>query len=64
MHAIAPQQCGPADVLRFGEIDFPDVGLGEALERVRRATISPHVSPFSGAAYIAALRGDPWRPQV
>ncbi len=60
----AQAQSSPADVLRFVETDVPVIGPRDAL-KVHCATVSPHVSPtLRGAAYIAALKGDPWRPQV
>jgi hypothetical protein len=68
-HAVmdigAQERLGPADVLRFAETHLPEVGSSDVLKRVHRATVGPHAPPIlRGAAYIAALKGDPWRPQV
>ena len=61
----AQERFGPADVLRSVEADRCESGPGDVLKRVHRATVTPHGAPFlRGAAYIAALDGDPWRPQV
>jgi hypothetical protein len=65
MNAMARERFSPADVLRFVETDLPEIGVGDVLERVHDATARPHASPIlRGAAYIAALEGDPWRSQV
>ena len=62
---IAHERLAPTDDLRFGEIGLPEIGLGDVLLRVHCTTVSPHASPvLRGAAYLAALKGDPWRPQM
>ncbi len=61
---ITHHQCGPAD-LRLVETDLPEIGPGGVLERVHRATVSRQASPIlRRAAYLAALKGDPWRLQM
>ena len=61
----AQEQSGTADVRRFVETEPHAIDPGGGLKRVHRATVSPHASPvLRGAAYIAALKGDPWRPQM
>ena len=63
--AGAQERSGPAAVLRFVKAEPPGSGPDGLLKRVHRATVTPHGAPFlRGAAYIAALDGDPWRPQV
>ena len=50
---------------RFVEAEPPESGPGDLLKPVHRAAVTPHGAPFlRRAAYIAALDGDPWRPQV
>ncbi len=63
--AGAQERSGPAAVLRHVQSELPESGPGDVLKRVHRVTGTPHVAPpLRGAAYIAALDGDPWRPQV
>ena len=67
---IAHDTVGSADDLRFekidlAEIDLPELPRGDVLMRVHCPKVSPHASPIlRGAAYLAALKGDPWRPQM
>jgi hypothetical protein len=65
MDIAAQERFGPADVLRSVETDRSESRPGDVVKRVHCATVSPHGSPvLGGAAYITALQGDPWRPQV
>ena len=62
---IAHEQFGPADLLRLVEADLAETGSGDVLMRVHCRTARPPASPIlRGAAYLAALKGDPWRPQM
>ena len=48
-----------------GSLSLRRLNPGDVLEPAHRATVSPHGSPIlRGAAYIAALGGDPWRSRV
>ncbi len=60
----AQERFGPADVLRSVGTNLSEIDRGDVLKRVNGATVNPHVSPIlRGAASIALLIGDPWRPQ-
>ena len=62
---IALERFGPSNVLRLAGTNLSEIGSGDVLMRVHCTTVNPHASPIlRGAAYFAALEGDPWRPQV
>jgi hypothetical protein len=62
MNAITPERFAPADVVRFLATGLPEVNTGDLPTHVASANAGPHSSPIlRGAAYIAALDGDPWR---
>ena len=62
---MAYERFGPPNGLRFVETDLPPIGSGDVLMGEQRPTVSAHASLIlRGAAYLAALRGDPWRPQA
>ena len=62
---IVQEQFGPADLLRLTETDLAETGSDDVLMGVHCPTVSPHALPIlRGAAYLAALKGDPWRPQM
>jgi NADPH:quinone reductase-like Zn-dependent oxidoreductase len=62
---IAYERFTTADGVRLVETDLPEIGSGDVLMRVHRTTVRTHASPIlRGAAYLAALKGDPWRPHL
>jgi hypothetical protein len=62
---IAYERFTPANGRRLVETDLSEIGSGDVLMRMHCTTASPHASPIlRGAAYLAALKGDPWRPQM
>jgi hypothetical protein len=64
MNATALERSAPADVLRFLATGLPQVVTDDTPTQVARANAGPRPSPIlRGAAYIAALDGDPWRPR-
>ncbi len=65
MKAIAHEVCDPTDVLQFVETDLLENDSASVRPRVLHDAVGLRRSPIlRGAAYLAALNGEPWRPHV
>lgn len=64
MNAMTQERFGLVDLLTLVGTDLAGIRADECPARSDGATVSPSGSPvLSGASYVAALNGDPWRPR-
>ncbi len=64
MNAMTQQRFGLVDPTASLATYLAEIGPGDGLERAHSATASPSRWPvLSGASYVAALNGEPWRPR-
>lgn len=65
MDTIAHELLDPTDVLQWVETDLPENGSASVAPRVLHNAVGrPRTVILRGAAYLAALDGEPWRPHV
>jgi hypothetical protein len=65
MKAIAHEVLDPRDVLQSVETDLLENGSADVRPRVLHDPVGLQGLPIlRGAAYLAALNGEPWRPRV
>lgn len=65
MNPIAHEVLDPTDVLQFVETDLPESGSVSVRPRVLHdAVVRGRTVILRGAAYLAALDGEPWRPST
>ena len=65
MKAIAHEVLDPTDVLQFVKTDLLENHSATLRPRVLHDALGLRRTPIlRGAAYLAALHGEPWRPQV